>query len=49
MGRLLAGIYLWFWTRIRLLRLRFVVMEVPEDAKTPEQMLEEIKKRLESA
>ena len=44
MKKLLVNIYLWFWTRIRLIRLRFVAMEVPEDAKTPEQMLEEIKK-----
>lgn len=49
MGKLLVSIYLRLWTQIRLIRLHFVVMEVPEDAKTPEQMLEEIKKRLESA
>jgi hypothetical protein len=30
---------------MRLIRLLFVKMEVPEDARTPEQMCEEIRKR----
>lgn len=33
-------------TRLRLVRLQFVQMEIPEDAKTPEQMLDEIKKKI---
>lgn len=33
-------------TRLRLARLQSVQMEIPEDAKTPEQMLEEIKKKI---
>ena len=31
------------WTR---LRLQSVEMDIPDDAKTPEQMLEEIKKKI---
>lgn len=33
-------------TRLRLARLQSVQMEIPEDAKTPEQMLEEIKDKI---
>ncbi|MBR9947718.1 hypothetical protein KE530_14975 [Clostridiaceae bacterium Marseille-Q4145] len=34
------------WTRLRLARLQSVEMDIPDDAKTPEQMLEEIKKKI---
>lgn len=47
--RKLKDIYFWLWTQLRVIRLFFVVMDVPEDAKTPEQMLEEVKKRSKSA
>jgi hypothetical protein len=39
------NIGLWLWVRVRLVRLLFVKMEVPEDARTPEQMCEEMRKR----
>ena len=34
------------WTRLRLARLQSVEMDIPDDANTPEQMLEEIKKKI---
>ncbi|MDO4262364.1 MAG: hypothetical protein Q4C82_09815 [Eubacteriales bacterium] len=40
-------LYIRLWVLLRLLRLRFVRVERPADAKTPEQMLEEIRKRSE--
>ncbi len=33
-------------TRLRLARLQSVQMEIPEDAKSPEEMLQEIKDKI---
>ncbi len=34
------------WYRLRMFRLSFLHMDKPEDAKSPEQMLREIKEKL---
>ncbi|WP_162608322.1 hypothetical protein [Lachnoclostridium sp. An196] len=39
------GIYFEMRIRLRLLRLKFVRVRRPPDAKSPEEMLEEIKKK----
>ncbi len=45
MGRKIRKLYIWMRIRLRLVRLFFVRLEAPEDARTPQEMLEEIKKR----
>ena len=47
MTDLLWRLYIGFRVRIRLIHLHFVRLEKPDDAKTPEEMLKEIKRRLE--
>lgn len=44
MRKLLKKIYVEFRVQLRIIRLYFVRVPEPEDAKSPEQMLEEIKK-----
>ncbi len=39
------AVLFWIRIRLRLLCLRFVRLKRPPDAKTPEEMLEEMKKR----
>ena len=41
---------MWMWIRIqlRIIRLLFLRVDKPADAKTPEEMLEAIKKKLDS-
>lgn len=46
MRKKLKKMYLRFRLELHMLRLHFVRMPEPEDAKTPEQMLEEIEKRI---
>ena len=45
MKRFFRKCYIELRIQLRILRLYFVRMQIPDDAKTPEQMLEEIKKR----
>lgn len=45
MGKREKAVLFWIRIRLRLLRLRFVRLKRPPDAKTPEEMLEEMKKR----
>ena len=45
MEKMIKWIYARIWVMLRLLRLRFVRMPVPEDAKTQEQMLKEIREK----
>lgn len=45
MRRKWKKIYIGFRIRLRLLRLKFLYVPKPEDAKSPEEMLREIKKR----
>ncbi|MCI9658384.1 MAG: hypothetical protein HFI14_07205 [Lachnospiraceae bacterium] len=45
MRKLFRRCYLWFWVRIRLIRLFFLHVEVPDDAMTQEEMLREIKRK----
>lgn len=45
MKRFLRNCYIEFRIQLRILRLYCMRMKVPDDAKTPEQMLAEIKKR----
>ncbi len=47
MTDLLWRLYIGFRVRIRLIHLHFVHFEKPDDAKTPEEMLKEIKRRLD--
>ena len=42
----LRKIYIWFRFQLRLLRLLFLRVEVPEDAMTSEEMLKAIKEKL---
>ena len=42
----LRKIYIWFRIQLRLLRLLFLRVEVPEDAVTSEEMLKAIKEKL---
>lgn len=46
MRKKIRKIYLRLRIELHILRLHFVRMPEPEDAKTPEQMLEEIKRRV---
>ena len=45
MKKIMKQIYARMWLAWRLLRLRFVRMPVPEDAKTQEQMLKEMREK----
>ena len=45
MEKMIKWIYARIWVMLRLLRLHFVRMPVPEDAKTQEQMLKEIREK----
>lgn len=47
MKRKWEKLYIGFRVQIRLLRLRFLYLPKPDDAKSDQEMLEEIKKRLE--
>lgn len=49
MRRKWKKLYIGFRVQIRLLRLRFLYMRIPEDAKSDQEMLAEIKRRLELA
>lgn len=40
-------IYIGLRIQLRLLRLRFLIIRKPDDAKSPEEMLEAIKKELD--
>lgn len=44
MGKRLRKWYIGLRIQLRILRLHFVYIRKPEDAKTPEEMLEAIKK-----
>lgn len=46
MRRMMRRLYIRLRIQIRLIRLHFLVMPEPEDAKSSEQMLAEIKKAL---
>jgi len=46
MKKIFRKIYIWFRIQMRILRLLFLRVQKPADAKTPEEMLEEIKKKL---
>lgn len=46
MRRIIKKLYFNFRIRLRLLRLHFMRLDEPEDAKDPEEMLREIKKAL---
>ena len=45
MGKRKKAVLFWIRIRLRLLRLRFVRLKRPPDAKTPDEMLEEMQKR----
>lgn len=45
MKRKIRKLYIWMRIRLRLVRLFFVRLEAPEDARTPQEMLKEIKRR----
>lgn len=45
MKKRLRKIYIWFRVELRLLRLLFLRVEVPEDAMTSEEMLRAIKEK----
>lgn len=47
MTDMLWRLYIRLRVRIRLIHLHFVRFEKPDDAKTPEEMLEEIKRKLD--
>jgi len=46
MGKFIRKIYIGFRVQLRILKLHFVKVPEPEDAKTAEQMAKEIKEAL---
>lgn len=46
MKKRLERIYLGFRIKLRIIRLHLMYLKEPEDAKDPEEMLKEIKKKL---
>lgn len=45
MKKIIKRMYLGFRVQLRIIRLRLLLLKEPEDAKSPEEMLNEIKKR----